>query len=128
QECRRPMRSRNTCAAAPWDAIHWAPERETTRGSDMKLVRYGKKGAEKPGLIDEAGTLRDLSGEIDDFHAHLMTLELTERLSRLDTAKLPAVDGDPRLGPPIARPGHFIAIGLNYADHAAESGAPVPAE
>jgi 2,4-didehydro-3-deoxy-L-rhamnonate hydrolase len=94
----------------------------------MKLVRYGRKGAEKPGLIDEAGTLRDLSGEIDDFHPHLMTFDLIARLSRLDAARLPAVDGDPRLGSPLARPGHFIAIGLNYADHAAESGAPVPVE
>ena len=94
----------------------------------MKLVRYGAKGAEKPGLVDNSGQLRDLSGEVQDFHPHLMTLELTARLARLDPAKLPAVQGNPRLGPPIARPGHFIAIGLNYADHAAESNMPVPKE
>jgi len=94
----------------------------------MKLVRYGPKGAEKPGLIDEAGRLRDLSGEIPDFFPHLMTSDLIERLSRLGTGRLPAVEGDPRLGAPIARTGHFIAIGLNYADHAAESGLPVPGE
>jgi 5-carboxymethyl-2-hydroxymuconate isomerase len=94
----------------------------------MKLVRYGAKGAEKPGLLDASGQLRDLSSEVEDFHPHLMTFELTSRLSRLETAKLPAVNGSPRFGPPLRRPGHFIAIGLNYADHAAESNMPVPAE
>jgi 5-carboxymethyl-2-hydroxymuconate isomerase len=94
----------------------------------MKLVRYGARGAEKPGLIDKGGQLRDLSAEIADFHPHLMNFELTERLSRLDAAKLPAVSGTQRFGSPIARPGHFIAIGLNYADHAAESNMPVPME
>ncbi len=94
----------------------------------MKLVRYGARGAEKPGLVDSSGQLRDLSAEVQDFHPHLMTFELTARLAKLDAAKLPAVSGQPRLGPPVARPGHFIAIGLNYADHAAESGMPVPIE
>lgn len=94
----------------------------------MKLVRYGARGAEKPGLVDSSGQLRDLSAEVQDFHPHLMTFELTARLAKLDAAKLPAVPGQPRLGPPLARPGHFIAIGLNYADHAAESGMPVPVE
>ena len=94
----------------------------------MKLVRYGPKGAEKPGLVDGAGRLRDLSREVDGFRAESMTHELVDRLSRLDPENLPAVDGSPRLGSPLHRPGHFIAIGLNYADHAAESGLPVPAE
>jgi 2,4-didehydro-3-deoxy-L-rhamnonate hydrolase len=94
----------------------------------MKLVRYGAKGAEKPGLIDAEGKLRDLSGKVEDFRPELMTFELTRRLARLDPAKLPAVKGKPRLGSPIARPGHFIAVGLNYADHAAESGMPIPKE
>jgi 5-carboxymethyl-2-hydroxymuconate isomerase len=94
----------------------------------MKLVRYGAKGAEKPGLIDKGGQLRDLSGEVDDFLPAVMTLDLTARLSRLDQSRLPAVGGNPRLGSPVARTGHFIAIGLNYADHAAESGMPIPAE
>jgi 5-carboxymethyl-2-hydroxymuconate isomerase len=94
----------------------------------MKLVRYGSKGAEKPGLIDSAGRLRDLSREISDFHPQQMAVELTNRLAALDPSRLPAVDGAPRLGPPVARTGHFIAIGLNYADHAAESGQPIPAE
>ncbi len=94
----------------------------------MKLVRYGPKGAEKPGLIDAKGQIRDLSGEVDDFRPELMTFDLTARLSKLDAESLPAVSGNPRLGAPIARTGHFIAIGLNYADHAAESGMAVPNE
>ncbi len=94
----------------------------------MKLVRYGAKGAEKPGLIDAAGQLRDLSGTVEDLRPELMTPELTAKLAALDPASLPAVDGEPRLGSPVARTGHFIAIGLNYADHAAESGLPVPEE
>lgn len=94
----------------------------------MKLVRYGAKGVEKPGLVDPTGQLRDLSGEVEDFRPHLMTFDLLDRLSKLDAAKLPAVNGNLRFGPPVARTGHFIAIGLNYADHAAESNMPVPAE
>ncbi len=94
----------------------------------MKLVRFGPKGAEKPGLIDARGRIRDLSGEVEDFRPELMTFALTRRLARLDPAKLPMVKGKPRLGPPISRPGHFIAVGLNYADHAAESGMPIPQE
>ena len=94
----------------------------------MKLVRYGAKGAEKPGLVDKTGQLRDLSAEVSDFRPELMTFDLTDRLAKLDPAKLPAVQGTPRLGSPLLRPGHFIAIGLNYADHAAESGMPIPVE
>lgn len=94
----------------------------------MKLVRHGPKGGEKPGLIDGDGRVRDLSTEIPEFRAEMMTPELAARLSRLDPASLPEVSGTPRLGSPIPRPGHFVAIGLNFADHAAESGMPVPAE
>ena len=94
----------------------------------MKLARYGAKGAEKPGLVDKTGQLRDLSGEVGDFRPELMTFDLTERLAKLDPVKLPTVQGTPRFGPPLTRPGHFIAIGLNYADHAAESGMPIPVE
>jgi 2,4-diketo-3-deoxy-L-fuconate hydrolase len=94
----------------------------------MKLVRFGPKGAEKPGLIDEAGRLRDLSDSIPDLRPETLTPDLAARLSALNSSRLPAVSGDPRLGPPIARTGHFIAIGLNYADHAAESGMAIPAE
>ena len=94
----------------------------------MKLVRYGPKGSEKPGLIDASGQLRDLSEEIDDFRPDIMTGEMSTRLSRLNPESLREVEGNPRLGSPLRRPGHFIAIGLNYADHAAESGLPVPVE
>jgi 2-keto-4-pentenoate hydratase/2-oxohepta-3-ene-1,7-dioic acid hydratase in catechol pathway len=94
----------------------------------MKLVRFGPKGSEKPGLVDSSGQIRDLSGEVGDFRPEMMTAELAARLSSIDPARLPAVPGNPRLGPPLPRTGHFIAIGLNYADHAAESGLPVPAE
>jgi 2-keto-4-pentenoate hydratase/2-oxohepta-3-ene-1,7-dioic acid hydratase in catechol pathway len=94
----------------------------------MKLVRFGQRGAEKPGALDSGGRLRDLSGEVEDFRPELMTIELRDRLRALDLARLPAVDGNPRLGPPLPRTGHFIAIGLNFVDHAKESGMPVPAE
>lgn len=94
----------------------------------MKLVRYGAKGAEKPGLIDGDGQLRDLFGEVADFRAQDMTPDLAAKLAALDASTLPAVGGTPRMGPPLARPGHFIAVGLNYADHAAESNMPIPAE
>jgi len=94
----------------------------------MKLVRYGAPGAEKPGMIDGSGQLRDLSGEIDDLVGAGLSLASLDALKALDPASLPAVDGSPRLGPCVAHPGHFIAIGLNYADHAKETGAPIPAE
>ena len=94
----------------------------------MKLLRYGDKGTEKPGLLDAAGTIRDLSGVIADFDAASLSPEGLDRLRALDTAALPAVTGTPRIGACLPRIGHFLAIGLNYADHAAESGMPVPAE
>jgi 5-carboxymethyl-2-hydroxymuconate isomerase len=94
----------------------------------MKLVRYGPKGSEKPGLMDGSGRIRDLSGQIGDFRPELMTGDLISQLAGLDPESLPSVDGSPRIGSPLHRPGHFIAIGLNYADHAAESNLPVPAE
>jgi len=94
----------------------------------MKLVRYGEAGTEKPGLIDGSGQLRDLSAHIADLDAAAYESASLERLKRIDPASLPAVAGSPRLGPPISRTGHFIAIGLNYADHAREAGLPIPAE
>lgn len=94
----------------------------------MKLVRHGPKGGEKFGLIDGAGRIRDLSGEVPALRAEEMTPELAARLARIDPESLPEVAGEPRLGPPVPRPGHFIAVGLNFADHAAESGMAVPAE
>lgn len=94
----------------------------------MKLLRYGAVGQEKPGTLDRKGTLRDLSGEIDDLAGDALLPESLEKLKSLDPESLPAVDGSPRLGPCAGGVGKFIAIGLNYADHAAESGVDVPKE
>ncbi len=94
----------------------------------MKLVRHGPMGKEKPGLIDDAGVLRDLSAHVPDIGPAQLGDAALARLARLKPASLPAVRGRPRLGCPVAGVGKFIAIGLNYADHAAESGAPVPSE
>jgi 2-keto-4-pentenoate hydratase/2-oxohepta-3-ene-1,7-dioic acid hydratase in catechol pathway len=94
----------------------------------MKLVRYGLSGAEKPGLIDRQGVLRDLSGEVADIDGLALQPAALAHLASLDPARLPAVAGRPRLGPAVARVGKIVAIGLNYADHAAETGAKIPAE
>jgi 2,4-diketo-3-deoxy-L-fuconate hydrolase len=94
----------------------------------MKLVRYGNPGKEKPGLIDAQGTLRDLSKVVPDIGPAQLDAAVLAKLAKLDTAKLPAVRGTPRIGCPVAGVGKFVAIGLNYADHAAESGAPIPKE
>jgi 2,4-didehydro-3-deoxy-L-rhamnonate hydrolase len=94
----------------------------------MKLVRYGQPGAEKPGLLDGQGTLRDLSGEIGDIDGAALQPAALAHLASLDPARLPAVANRPRLGPAINRIGKIVAIGLNYADHAAETGAKIPAE
>lgn len=94
----------------------------------MKLVRFGKPGKEKPGLIDAQGKLRDLSAVIPDLGpAQLGDLALA-KLARLNPEKLPLVRGKPRMGCPVSGVSKFIAIGLNYADHAAEAGMPIPAE
>ena len=94
----------------------------------MKLVRYGAVGREKPGLIDADGKLRDLSGVIKDITPeHLSDKELA-KLARIKTSNLPLVRGKPRMGCPVSHVGKFIAIGLNFADHAAESNLPVPKE
>jgi ureidoglycolate lyase len=94
----------------------------------MKLLRYGPAGAEKPGLLDGTGTLRDLSGVVPDLAGEVLSPEGLARIAALDAAGLPAVPGNPRLGPPVAGTRNFLAIGLNYADHAAETGAPIPKE
>ncbi|PTW58727.1 2-keto-4-pentenoate hydratase/2-oxohepta-3-ene-1,7-dioic acid hydratase in catechol pathway [Breoghania corrubedonensis] len=94
----------------------------------MKLVRFGPAGAEKPGLIEPNGTVRDLSAHAADFAAETVSLEAISRLRDIDPESLPAVAAGTRLGAPLARVGHFLAIGLNYADHAAEAGMPIPAE
>lgn len=94
----------------------------------MKLVRFGNVGQEKPGLLDASGTLRDLSGTVDDMAGEVLTAQGLARLRALEARRLPAVAGSPRLGAPVGRVGKMICVGLNYADHAAESGQPVPDE
>ena len=94
----------------------------------MKLVRYGRPGHEKPGMIDAEGKLRDLSGVIDDIGPAQLSDKSLARLSKIKASHLPAVRGKPRLGTPLSGIGKFIGIGLNYSDHAAESGMPIPSE
>jgi len=94
----------------------------------MKLVRYGAVGQEKPGLIDRSGQLRDLSAHCGDLAGEAFAPAHLGKLAGLDPASLPAVAGQPRLGAAVGGAPKFIAIGLNYADHAAESGMPIPAE
>ena len=92
----------------------------------MKLVRYGPPGKEKPGLIDADGKLRDLSKKVKDIDAASLAPAELAKLKKLDTKKLPLVKGKPRLGPCVATPSKFVAIGLNYIDHAKETGSPIP--
>lgn len=94
----------------------------------MKLLRYGEAGAEKPGLLAEDGTIRDLSAHVGDIAGEVLSPEGLAALARIDAASLPEVSGNPRLGPCVAGTGKFICIGLNYSDHAAETGATVPPE
>ncbi len=99
------------------------------RGSNqMKLLRYGPKGQEKPGLLDADGKIRDLSKIVDDIAGETLTDAGLAKLCATDVASLPVVDGNPRIGPCVGRIGKFVCIGLNYADHAAESNLPVPTE
>jgi 2-keto-4-pentenoate hydratase/2-oxohepta-3-ene-1,7-dioic acid hydratase in catechol pathway len=97
-------------------------------GGVMKLARYGRAGKEKPALVDRAGKLRDLSEVIEDIDADTLSPRALSRLARLKPESLPTVRGAPRIGPCLTGVGNFIAVGLNYADHAAESGMPVPKE
>ena len=92
----------------------------------MRLLRYGEVGNEKPGLLDEHGTLRDLSGHIADITPRELSPEGLAKLAAIDTTNLPAVDGSPRIGVPVSFVPNLLCIGLNYADHAAETGSPVP--
>ena len=94
----------------------------------MKLLRYGPKGFEKPGMLDANGQVRDLSGVIADLRAEMLTPEGLAPLRALDPATLPLVAQPGRMAPPWRGMGKFVCVGLNYADHAAESGLPVPAE
>jgi 2,4-didehydro-3-deoxy-L-rhamnonate hydrolase len=92
----------------------------------MKLVRYGPPGREKPGVIDEDGKLRDLSRKITDVAGGALSPASLNALRKLATARLPAVKGRPRLGPCVGSVGKFVAIGLNFVDHAKETGSPIP--
>ena len=94
----------------------------------MKLMRYGAKGAEKPALVDAQNTVRDLSAVVPDITAETMRPENLRRLAELDASKLAAVASPGRIAPPWRGMGKFICIGLNYSDHAAETGAPIPKE
>ncbi|MGO4125544.1 fumarylacetoacetate hydrolase family protein [Inquilinus sp. YAF38] len=94
----------------------------------MKLLRYGPVGQEKPGLLDAEGRIRDLSGAVPDIAGDALTPAGIARLKGLDPSSLPVVSGNPRLGACVAGTGKFICIGLNYSDHAAETGATVPPE
>ncbi|QFU16530.1 fumarylacetoacetate hydrolase family protein [Microvirga thermotolerans] len=94
----------------------------------MKLVRYGEAGHEKPGLVDAQGRIRDLSAVVPDIAGASLSAQSLERLRSLDPSDLPLAPAGQRIGPCVGRVGNFVAIGLNYADHAAETGAPIPAE
>ncbi|MBT5109190.1 MAG: fumarylacetoacetate hydrolase family protein [Rhodospirillaceae bacterium] len=94
----------------------------------MKLLRYGPAGAEKPGLLDADGAIRDLSGAVADIGGDALLPGSIEKLKAIDPTTLPKVDGSPRLGPCVGDVGKFMCIGLNYSDHAAETGGEVPPE
>ncbi|MFL5130642.1 MAG: fumarylacetoacetate hydrolase family protein [Microvirga sp.] len=94
----------------------------------MKLVRFGDAGREKPGLIDSSGQIRDLSGLVSDIAGATLSTETLDRIRKTDPSTLPVAPSGQRLGACVGQVRNFIAIGLNYADHAAETGAPIPAE
>ena len=94
----------------------------------MKLLRYGISGKEKPGMLDDTGVLRDLSGLVGDIAGETLLPENIERLRNTDPVSLPEVEGNPRLGPCVGKVGKFICIGLNYSDHAKETGMSIPPE
>ncbi|WP_250504381.1 fumarylacetoacetate hydrolase family protein [Caballeronia sp. AZ7_KS35] len=94
----------------------------------MKLLRYGNPGQEKPGILDDEGRIRDAFAITDDFDPAFFAKGGMQRLQGLDIATLPVVEGNPRIGACIARPGNFIAVGLNYVQHAIETNAPIPEE
>ncbi|WP_171128578.1 MULTISPECIES: fumarylacetoacetate hydrolase family protein [unclassified Ruegeria] len=92
----------------------------------MKLVRYGDEGSEKPALVDAAGQLRDLSAHVSDITGAMLDDQTLKQLRALDPESLPVVEGDPRIGACVGNIGKFLCIGLNYSDHAAETGADIP--
>ncbi|MEQ9566695.1 MAG: ureidoglycolate lyase, partial [Pseudomonadales bacterium] len=94
----------------------------------MKLLRYGPLGKEKPGLLDANDTIRDLSGLINDLDPETISSETFAKIAAIDPESLPVVDGSPRIGACVGKPGKYICIGLNYSDHAAEAGMELPPE
>ena len=92
----------------------------------MKFVRYGAAGAEKPGMIDTDGNIRDLSAHIEDVNGAVLGQAALDKLRTVDASSLPLVEGNPRIGPCVGNVGKFMCIGLNYSDHAAETGADIP--
>ncbi len=94
----------------------------------MRLVRYGQVGAEKPGILDHQGSIRDLSSIVDDISPATVEAGELERIASIDPSSLPRVEGNPRLGPCVGQIGKFVCIGLNYTDHAKETGMPIPTE
>jgi ureidoglycolate lyase len=95
---------------------------------DVKLLRYGPKGREKPGILDKDGKIRDLSAHVPDIAGTALLPDSLKKLAALNPAELPLASGDLRIGPCVGKIGKFVCIGLNYADHAAETGAPIPKE
>src|SRR5262245_20713283 len=94
----------------------------------MKLLRYGNPGQELPGILDASGNIRSLKGIVDDTAGGALAPPGLDKLRKLDLSSLPLVQKGTRIGPPVGRVGKFIGIGLNYSEHAAETGAPVPTE
>jgi 2-keto-4-pentenoate hydratase/2-oxohepta-3-ene-1,7-dioic acid hydratase in catechol pathway len=109
-------------------AIGHGPAATQEKDIGMKLVRFGAAGAEKPGLIDAQGVVRDLSGHVNDITGETLAAASLKRLSQLDPQSLPAAPPGVRLGPPVGNVRNFIAVGLNYIDHAKETGAEIPKE
>ena len=94
----------------------------------MKLLRCGKTGSEKPAALDKNGKIRELSSKIPDFNSDTLNFETLTKLEKIDLETLPEISNTIRIGPCISKPGKFVAIGLNYSDHAAETGAQIPSE
>lgn len=94
----------------------------------MKLLRYGPLGQEKPGLLDDEGRIRDLSGVVDDIAGDALSASGLGKLAGIDPTTLPLVDGSPRLGAPVGAVSKLVCVGLNYSDHAAETGSEIPGE
>ncbi len=94
----------------------------------MKLLRFGPAGQERPGMLDADGKIRDLTAIVPDINGATITPAGLAKLAAIDPATLPTIHGEPRIGPCVAQVSKFVAVGLNYSDHAAETGSPIPTE